>query len=432
MNKQKTSCNSLTDDAISNIINEYKGGKSIRKISEKYHIDREIISKTLKANGVTITHQRVSEQQKDYILSSNKSNKELSVELNMPLSTVKGIRNRNGHFTGKFLKDLSNEEKQQIKQDYLNGLSAKNIGDKYGWSKKSILTVLNNLGVDTSKHNTLSQEEEQFIVDNYHNASGTQLSKIFNVSNSLIQSVWMKHGLKGKRNSCYVLDEHYFSDIDTPAKAYFLGFLASDGCLWRDDYRFLVKLQLQQRDKHILELFSQEIKTNKPLIKSHSGSQFCIEVCSETMFKDLVKLGLTPRKTQVYQLQVLEHEELMPHFLRGFFDGDGCITFNQKKKVEELLPSDFTVTITGATLATQTICDYLKEQQLSPARYDVTANKYNFGCYTIEFTNNQSIYEFLTYIYKDAGKYCLKRKQDRAKLFMNIFCNKYNKPNLLK
>ena len=56
MNKQKTSCNSLTDDAISNIINEYKGGKSIRKISEKYHIDREIISKTLKANGVTITH----------------------------------------------------------------------------------------------------------------------------------------------------------------------------------------------------------------------------------------------------------------------------------------------------------------------------------------------------------------------------------------
>ena len=432
MSKQKLNGNNLTDDMIANIIGEYKSGKSIRKISEKYHIERKIISRTLKANGVTITHQRVSEQQKDYILSSNKSNRELSTELNMPISTVKGIRNRNGHFTGKFLKDLSNEEKQQIKQDYLNGLSAQKVGDKYGWSKKSILTVLNDLGVDTSQHNTLSQEEEQFIVDNYHNASGTQLSKIFNVSNSLIQSVWMKHGLKGKRNSCYVLDEHYFSDIDTPAKAYFLGFLASDGCLWKDDYRFLVKLQLQKQDKHILELFSQEIKTNKPLIESPNGSQIGLEVCSKTMFDDLVTLGLTPRKTQVYQLQVLKHEELMPHFLRGFFDGDGCITFNQQKNVESLLPSDFHATITGANLATQTICDYLKTQNLSHSRYEVIADKYNFGCYTIEFTNNQSIYEFLTYIYKDANNCCLKRKQDRAKLFMNVYCNKYNKPNLLK
>ena len=420
MNKQKTSCNSLTDDVISNIINEYKGGKSIRKISEKYHIDRKIISKTLKANGVTITHQRVSEQQKDYILSSNKSNKELSAELNMPLSTVKGIRNRNGHFTGKFLKDLSDEDKQKIEQDYLSGLSAQAIGDKHGWSKTSILTVLNNLGVDTSKHNTLSQEEEQFIVDNYHNASGSQLAKIFNVSNSLIHSVWMKHGLNGKRNSCYVLDENYFSNINTPAKAYFLGFLASDGCLWNDNYRFLVKLQLQKQDKHILELFSQEIKTNKPLIESPNGSQFCIEVCSETMFKDLTNLGLTPRKTQVYELQILEYEELMPHFLRGFFDGDGCITFNQQKNVKSLLTSDFRVIITGANLATQTICDYLKNQDLSHSRYEVIADRYNFGCYTIDFTNNQNIYDFLTYIYKDAGNCCLKRKQDRAKLFINV------------
>lgn len=432
MNEKKLYNDDLTDDMIVKIVNEYKSGKSIRKISEQCNIDRPLISKTLKANGITIARTKIPEDIKDYILSSPKNSVKLSDELNIPASTIRAIRNQNGQFRKRFLKDLSDDEKQQIKQDYLNGLSAQQVGDKYGWSKQSILTALNNLGVDTSQHNTLSQEEEQFIVDNYHNASGTQLSKIFNVSNSLIQSVWMKHGLKGKRNSCYVLDEQYFSRIDTPAKAYFLGFLASDGCLWNDDYRFLVKLQLQKRDKHILELFSQEIKTNKPLIKSPNGNQFCIEVCSETMFKDLVKLGLTPRKTQVYQLKILEHEELMPHFLRGFFDGDGCITFSQKKKVEDLLPSDFKVTITGATLATQTIFDYLKEQQLSPARYDVTANKYNFGCYTIEFTNNQSIYEFLTYIYKDAGKYCLKRKQDRAKLFMNIFCNKYNKPNLLK
>lgn len=432
MSKQKKKCNSLTADMIANIVNEYKNGKSIRKISEQYHINRPLISETLKANGVKLAYKKVPKQQKDYILSSDKSNMELSEELSMPISTIKGIRNRNGYFTGRFLKDLPDEGKRKIKQEYLNGLSAQKIGDKYGWSKKSILTILNDLGVDTSKRNILSQEEEQFVIDNYHNASATQLSKIFNVSDSLIRSVWIKYGLNGKRNSCYVLDENYFSNIDTPAKAYFLGFLASDGCLWSDDYRFLVKLQLQQRDKHILELFSKEVKTNKPLIKVQNGNYFCIEICSETMFKDLMNLGLTPKKTQTYKIKVLKHKKLMPHFLRGFFDGDGCITFNQKKKAEDLLPSDFNVTITGATLATQTICDYLTNQGLSHARYDVTSDKYNFGCYAIEFTNNQSIYEFLTYIYKDAGNCCLKRKQDRAKLFMNVYCNKYNKPNLLK
>lgn len=428
MNKTKA----LEQSKIDFIVQEYQDGQSIRKIHEKTKIDRKLISKTLRDLGFDTKRRRISEPEKQAILLSDKNSVELSKELGISASAIRGIRNKNGVYTRKFIKDLSQEEMDSIKSDYENGMSAQKIGEKYGWSKKSMLDLLNNMGVDTTTKKTLSPEEEQFIVDNYYNASGTQLSKIFNVSNSLIHSVWMKHGLNGKRNSCYVLDEHYFSNIDTPAKAYFLGFLASDGCLWNDDYRFLVKLQLQKQDKHILELFAQEIKTNKPLIESPNGSQCCIEACSATMFQDLLKFGLTPRKTQVYELQVLEREELMPHFLRGFFDGDGCITFNQQKKIEDLLPSDFKVTITGATLATQTICDYLTSQGLSYARYDVTANKYNFGCYTIDFTNNQNIYDFLTYIYKDAGDCCLKRKQDRAKLFMNIYCNKYNKPNLLK
>lgn len=421
---------SLTKDEQEQIVCDYKSGKSIRTISKEWNLDRQKISDFLKINGIETQKKRIDSEKKKIILTSTKSSTELSEDLGIPASTIRAIRNKNGVLKKKLLSELSSEEISNIITDYNNGFSAQKIGDKYGWSKKSILTLLNKNGVDTSTKIIFSKDEEQFIVDNYHNASSVYLAKLFNVSSSLISLIWSKHGLKGKRRSQYVLNEDYFAEINTPAKAYFLGFLASDGCLWEDDYRYIVKLELQARDKHILELFNKEIKTNKPLVTAANGKYFCLEICSKKIFKDLIKLGLSTQKTQKYKLHILDNEELMPHFMRGFFDGDGCITYTHKSPTKKIVPSDFAVTITGATYATKTIHNYLNEQGIQSALYDVTANKYNFGCYTISFNSNENIYDFLNYIYKDCEEICLKRKLERAKLFMEIYCNKYQQTNL--
>src|SRR5487761_67173 len=47
---------------------------------------------------------------------------------------------------------------------------------------------------------------------------------------------------KGNRDRVYTVDEHYFNVIDTPDKAYWLGFIAGDGYVREDCGVLLVRL----------------------------------------------------------------------------------------------------------------------------------------------------------------------------------------------
>lgn len=49
------------------------------------------------------------------------------------------------------------------------------------------------------------------------------------------------------------------------------------------------------------------------------------------MINDLLKLGLDSNKTFVLKYPEIE-EKLEKHFLRGYFDGDGCIRINTDKR----------------------------------------------------------------------------------------------------
>ena len=48
-------------------------------------------------------------------------------------------------------------------------------------------------------------------------------------------------------------NENYFENIDTEDKAYFLGFICSDGCIENNKktYRYQVTLKLHNKDKYI-------------------------------------------------------------------------------------------------------------------------------------------------------------------------------------
>jgi hypothetical protein len=59
-------------------------------------------------------------------------------------------------------------------------------------------------------------------------------------------------------------NEHFFDVIDTPEKAYFLGLMYSDGCVWHTErtgktgnilYEYCTSISLQETDKDILDKF---------------------------------------------------------------------------------------------------------------------------------------------------------------------------------
>lgn len=117
----------------------------------------------------------------------------------------------------------------------------------------------------------------------------------------------------------------FFDYIDTEAKAYFLGLMFSDGSVTRN--QFYIKL----KDEDILLKFRDELKCDYPiLVREFPYKSYTLQISSQTLCNALIKLGCVPNKTKVIQLPKLK-EDLYRHFIRGFFDGDGCLQLQDKK-----------------------------------------------------------------------------------------------------
>ena len=197
--------------------------------------------------------------------------------------------------------NISNKSKEQRQsiinlaiQEYLNTpeneRSLTKLGEKYGVKRQTISKYLKQSGIE---------------VVNYQNRSR--------------------------------LNEHVFDFMDTEEKFYWLGFLYADGNISSTGYRIEVHLSL--KDLKHLEKFRKflnlatEIRTGI----NNKGYQFChLSVRNKHLWNTLNNLGCTPRKTLTLKfpdLKIFPSKNYILDFLRGYIDGDGCLTIflNQKR-----------------------------------------------------------------------------------------------------
>lgn len=123
------------------------------------------------------------------------------------------------------------------------------------------------------------------------------------------------------------LDEHYFDNIDTEEKAYFLGLLITDGCVHNTKGKqSLVSLTLKEQDEYLINKFKECIKSNK--IVTHDG-RGCAElnILSNTMVSSLKRYGVCENKSLHTVFPSKIPLDMCHHLLRGIFDGDGSISF---------------------------------------------------------------------------------------------------------
>ncbi len=133
-----------------------------------------------------------------------------------------------------------------------------------------------------------------------------------------------------------------FNPVNTPEAAYILGFYITDGCL--NGNKFVITLN--EKDKEILEkirdymspitkLIYKKETINKQGIVSHPMYSFAF-ACKEIV-SCLEDLGLGKNKTYLSKsIKNVVPKELMWDFIRGYWDGDGCISSsNVTKNVKE-------------------------------------------------------------------------------------------------
>lgn len=141
----------------------------------------------------------------------------------------------------------------------------------------------------------------------------------------------------------YSFNEHYFDQIDTPEKAYWLGVIWTDGGISLNKggktYGRL-RITTAEHSKTLLEAFAKAVNTTKPITTSNTAStkngpkkyrrsELCL--CSAHICSVLMGYGIVPRKTYSEQFPTFP-KEFTSHFVRGMFDGDGSIYRNGKYK----------------------------------------------------------------------------------------------------
>lgn len=180
----------------------------------------------------------------------------------------------------------------------------------------------------TKKRISWTKEEIQLLKENYY--FNQDVHKLF--PNRSMMSVYHKGNKLGfkreMRQRKHFVNKDFFKKW-TPEMAYIFGLFCSDGHVSsKKDY---CSIHLHSKDKYILEKIKEVIGSNYPIADTKNASLF--RVYNKILCTDLVNLGCPPRKSLTLKFPDVP-DQYLPHFVRGFFDGDGSIYFNKPNTIK--------------------------------------------------------------------------------------------------
>ena len=193
--------------------------------------------------------------------------------------------------------------------------------------------------------------------------------------------------------------------INTEEKAYWLGFLYADGYVGLTDNR--VELTLQLSDVNHIEKFKTFLNSDCKISTNSYRSRLSIK--DEKIKKDLINLGCTPQKSLILKFPTDDKvpKELIRHFIRGYFDGDGSLCVTEKTKSIDILGTyDF-------------LYQLCLESNIATSKIYVSKSKSN-KVFRIVLGSRLDLYNFSKYIYDDCNIY-LDRKYEKFKKLMEYY-----------
>ncbi len=208
-------------------------------------------------------------------------------------------------------------------------------------------------------------------------------------------------------NRKYTFDYNYFDNIDCANKAYILGFLWSDGYNSNDE----ISIVLQRSDESILNSMLLELKSTnniKHTTKNQNGKEFyysTIRFSSRKMAALLSSYGMVKAKTNYLEFPTMIPDEYIFDFIRGYFDGDGCMYVNTNSK-----------SYYGRFSIYSNSPKFLIELYNILIKNDIKVNIYEK---TIEICNKTQINKIYTKFYKNDNCLCLNRKKDKFKKYLS-------------
>ena len=211
-----------------------------------------------------------------------------------------------------------------------------------------------------------------------------------------------------KRNTLYTVNSNFFKKIDTEEKAYIIGFIAADGHIDAKSYRLTIALK--DSDYQLLEKIRTAMQSTHPIkrgilkenpykkTENKILKQCSISVNGKNLIQPLIDMGLSGKKTYTLNGMLIKYvpDNLIRHFLRGYFDGDGSVTWGK----EYSSGFKYIIQVCGNE-------SFLNEsfQKYFPSNCSLYKDKYSKQCCTWKIANKKEVLKFLIYIYNDAHIY---------------------------
>lgn len=229
-------------------------------------------------------------------------------------------------------------------------------------------------------------------------------------------------------------NESFFESINSEIKAYLLGFVFADGCVMnrmrggRLGNEYGLQLNVAEKDKNIIYLFQQHIYpySNINIVPSSiirnkyiRNPQYRIAFYSKTLFNDLNNLGCEKRKTYKENKIPNIPNNLIIHFIRGYFDGDGSVSLSIHRKYHKNKTYEYPYLNVAIVSKTNTILkdiqNFLLYNDIKSSITYSNSKKY----YELRINANESKVKLFELMYKDAN-FFFKRKYDIFKKIYKI------------
>ncbi len=199
----------------------------------------------------------------------------------------------------------------------------------------------------------------------------------------------------------YHINQNYFEHINSSNKAYWLGYIAADGnILLPHDYR----LSIDSIDKELLTQLCKCLHSNSPIQNKHSHF-YRLNIYNKQIALNLVAHNITPKKSLTLKFPILD-KQLIRHFIRGYFDGDGTIYYDKKYQHPK-----FSI-VSGAKDFLLSIENHL-QKTLNISQKKLFKNT-KHTCYCLYYNKQNDIIKVYNYLYFKS-KIKLYRKYNKIK-----------------
>jgi len=193
--------------------------------------------------------------------------------------------------------------------------------------------------------------------------------------------------------------------------AYLLGVICADGCLVEHANGHHC-LNITSKDLTWLQQIKHTLQAQHKIGWKRRAYQ--LQIRNQVIYHSLLDLGLTPRKSKTLRLPPVP-PDAFPDFVRGYFDGDGCVVVWQEKRWRRVWQLK-----TAFASGSRYFLEQLRGRLCDQARLTPGSLRFGARVYCLEYAMADSLrlYDFMHA--QDSARLCLTRKRERFERFLAL------------